>query len=339
MPLIDSVNRSLWGIIEDDMIRRFLLSCRLIFVRHATRPLRIVILTLSLLCLLAACASPLGGAQAPLSGHIRVDGSTALQPLVTKAAVLFQTAHPQVHIDVGGGGSLTGLNDLTAHKVDIGDSDVYADPATYPDPNLTDHLVCVIPFTVIVSSDVPITNLTAQQLIDIFSTGALNNWDQLGGPDLRIVPIVRPSTSGTRATFRRYVLGGRDELSNLLAVDSSQVLVKTVADTPGAIGYLAASVLNAQVHAISIGGYMATAQNIESGHYTDWSYEHMYALADSPLVDAFLNFMLTPQVQQQASALHYIAISDLKFPQLSTNSPPAALRSPYFLEPEKRYVL
>lgn len=310
-------------------------------LKHITRPSQILAFTLGTLFLFTACAGPFSSAPPPLSGHIQVDGSTALQPLVSQAATLFERQYPQVHIDVNGGGSLTGLNDVTGHKVDIGNSDIYADPATYPDPNLTDHLVCVIPFTMIVSSDVPVTSLTKANIIDIFATGQITNWDQLGGPDLHIVPIVRPPTSGTRATFRRYVLDGRDENSSLLTISSSQDVVKAVANTPGAIGYLAASVLDAQVHAISIDGQAATLQNIEAGHYYFWSYEHMYTLnvSNGSPVDAFLNFMLSPQVQQQALALHYIAIADLKFPQLSSPSSVTALSAPYFLEKRKRYVL
>lgn len=193
----------------------------------------------------------------------------------------------------------------------------------------------------IVSADVPITNLSKSDLVDIFTTGKFTNWDQLHGPDLRIVPIVRPPTSGTRATFRRYVLGGRDELSNLVTINSSQDLVKAVANTPGAIGYLAASVLDPQVHPISIDGYNATLPNIETGHYSFWSYEHMYTLnvsSGSP-IDTFLNFMLTSQVQQQASVLHYVPISNLKFSQLSPDSSVTALGVPYFREERKRYVL
>ncbi len=294
--------------------------------------------------LLAACATPFNSTTAPLSGRITVDGSTALQPLVSRAEALFEKTYPQVHIEVGGGGSLTGLNDVTTHKVDIGDSDIYADPAIYPDPNLTDHLVCVIPFTMIVSSDVNVTNLTTQDLINIFATGKVTNWSQVGGPNLPIVPLVRPATSGTRATFRRYVLGGRDELSSLLAISSSQDVVTRVAQTPGAISYLATSVLNSQVRPISINGYAASQENIEAGRYTFWSYEHMYTLntlnrANGPLIDAFLNFMLTSQIQQQVTALHYIPIADLKFPLLTSNSSVGMLRTPYFVEERKGYSI
>ena len=320
------------------------LSCSLSLIERTGQPLRIVAVLSGLLVLLAACATPFSSAPPVLSGHIKVDGSTALQPLVSKAAILFAHTYPQVHIEVDGGGSLTGLNDVTSHHVDIGDSDIYADPATYPDPNLTDHLVCVIPFTMIVSSDIHVPNLNTSDIINIFATGKDTNWDQLGGPNLPIVPIVRPPTSGTRATFRRYVLGGRDELSSLATINSSQDVVTQVAKTPGAIGYLAASVLNAQVRAISINGYAASLANIESGHYTFWSYEHMYTLntlnqANGPLIDAFLNFMLASQIQSQVTALHYFSISDLKFPLLSSQTSVGTLSTPFLTEESKRYVL
>src|SRR5579883_1232877 len=91
-----------------------------------------LLLLLGALLLLAACTGPFTSSAAPLSGHLQIDGSTALQPLVSKAATLFQQEHPQVRINVSGGGSITGLNDVTSHKVDIGNSDIYADPATRP---------------------------------------------------------------------------------------------------------------------------------------------------------------------------------------------------------------
>lgn len=262
---------------------------------------------------LAACATPGVGGTSAISGHILVTGSTALQPLATKAAQLFQQQHPAVHIEVRGGGSKQGLEDVNTHASDIGDSDIYADPTKYPDPNLTDHLICVVPFAMIVHPGVTVQSLTHSQIIDIFSTGKISNWKQVGGPDLAIVPVVRPATSGTRATFRKYILGGRDENGTLLKTDSSQTVRDTVAKTPGAIGYLAVSVLDPTVKAIGIDGQSASPANIETGRYAFWGYEHMYTLGDGVHpIDDFLNFMLTDEVQHLAQQLGYIPIADMK---------------------------
>ncbi len=280
--------------------------------------LYLLVLSLAAAIFCSGCTGPVDAQQEP-TGHIVIDGSTALQPLVKTAATLFHRQHPQATITVNGGGSVSGLKDVTSGKTNIGNSDIYADPALYPDPNLTDHIVCVVPFTMIVNPKVTVTSLTQQQIIDIFSTGKLRNWDEVGGPDLPIVPIVRPQTSGTRATFRKYVLGGGDEKGTLLQTDSSTTVRSTVAHTPGAIGYLALSVFDNSVRQVAIDGLTATAANIESGNYTFWGYEHMYTLGDNnKLISSFLDYMLTTTVQQEATKQSYIPIASMKLPSLGT---------------------
>jgi phosphate transport system substrate-binding protein len=297
--------------------------------------LHVVIISAILVIFLTGCTS-LGSTTSPtLSGHLLIAGSTALQPLVASAAESYQRQHPQVKIDVEGGGSVTGLTTVTSYKANIGDSDIYADPAQYPDPNLTDHIVCVIPFTMIVNLDVPVSTLTQQQIIDIFSTGKIHNWSQVGGPNLAIVPVVRPTTSGTRATFRKYILGGRDENGRLQKTDSSTSLLDAVAHTPGAISYLALSVADASVHEIAINNKMATPENIANGSYAFWSYEHMYTMGDNnALLSSFLDFMLTQEIQSLAQNMHYIPIANMNLSTAdgpnttitTTSSTSAALR-------------
>ncbi|GLV57654.1 phosphate-binding protein [Dictyobacter sp. S3.2.2.5] len=272
-----------------------------------------------LLCmalLLTGCAGADQQAQ-QLNGQLKISGSTALQPLVQVAAKKFMALHPETHIIVSGGGSKTGLINVFQKKSDIGDSDIYADPAIYPDPNMTDHIICVTPFVMIVHPDINITSLTKEQILDIFSTGKITNWDQIkAGLNQPIHPIIRPSTSGTRDTFRKYILGGGDEKGTLLKVDDTQQVVNTVASTPGAIGYIALSALKPTVKAIAIDGANPTAITIGNGKYNYWSYEHMYTLGDSlPLTNEFLNFMTSTTVQQEAHQLRYITIDEMNLNQ------------------------
>lgn len=269
------------------------------------------------------------GQQTPLRGHLSIRGSGALEPLVTNAAQAFHRQHPQAIFDIAKGGSLNGLNAVVSHKADIGASDIYADPALYPEPDLTDHIVCAIAFTMIVNPDVHVQSLTRQQIIDIFSTNAMRNWSQVGGNDLSIVPVIHLNTSGTRATFRKYILGGRDENGELLRTDSSLAVLDTVAHTPGAIGYIALSVLNSSVHTIAIDGISATQENIADGKYSFWAYEHMYTLGDTnTLASAFLNSLLTPEGQDLARRMGYIPISKMKIPMTARINSPFASLSP-----------
>ena len=134
-----------------------------------------------LLLALSACDETIA-TQPVLAGHLLISGSTALQPLVTFAASAFEKQNPRVQVEVHGGGSLMGLNAVTNQQADIGTSDVYADAALYSDPNLTDHIVCIVPFVVIANPNVPLTSITSQQLLIFFPPAGFRTGVSLGDP-------------------------------------------------------------------------------------------------------------------------------------------------------------
>jgi phosphate transport system substrate-binding protein len=260
----------------------------------------------------ASSSSSQNTSDTATSGQVKVIGSTAMLPLVSKAADLFHQSHPNVQVNVAGGGSVAGLEAVTTNKADIGDSDIYADPSIYPDPNLTDHIICATSFVLIADPQINISSLTTQQIRDIFS-GRISDWKDVGGPDLPIHPVIRPSSSGTRTLFEKYVLGGATENGNPLSTDSSSAVLDAVAHTSGAIGYVTSTVANSTVQTLAIDGISPTTQNIQSGKYKFWGYEHMYTLQNG--VDnttAFLDFMQSPQVQSLAQQLGYISVDAVK---------------------------
>jgi phosphate transport system substrate-binding protein len=281
----------------------------------------------AILLLFSACSpgrapssSPSMSQSSPLSsphhGSLLIVGSTALQPLTTFAASLFEKRYPGVRVVVRGGGSVFGLDAVSSGQADIGDSDIYADANLYPDPNLTDHIVCIVPFALIVNPAISLTSLTQQQIVDIFVTGKLNNWHQLGGPDMPIAPVVRSDTSGTRASFLRYVLAGQKEMKHAIRTDSSTTMLHTVARVPGAIGYLALSSLDKTVRTLAINGQTTRPEAIASGQYAFWGYEHMYTMSNrnNPMIATFLQFMLTSPIQNQAKRMEYIALDQVQLP-------------------------
>ncbi|GCE25986.1 phosphate-binding protein [Dictyobacter alpinus] len=301
-------------------------------------------LLLFLASLLTGCAGNPQQTQ-ELSGKLSISGSTALKPLVDVAAKEFMRQHPQVKITVDGGGSKKGLKNVNNKVSDIGDSDIYVDPALYPDPNMTDHIICVTPFVMIVNPGVKVTSLSKEQLIDILSSGKITNWNQIpGGNDQPIHPVVRPSTSGTRETFRKYVLGGADELVGTpLNVDDTNAVVNKVATTPGAIGYIGLSALKPTVKTVALDNFTPTAQTIGDGKYNFWSYEHMYTLGDNtPLLTEFLAFMTSPAMQKKAHDLSYITIDEMNLPKVGSlpgeqlDQPALAFSSSYESEVNRR---
>lgn len=251
-----------------------------------------------------------------LSGKITIAGSTALQPLAEQAAKMFMEKYPNVVITVQGGGSGTGLTQVVQGAIDIGNSDIFAEEKLDAEAakSLVDHKVAVVGFAVVVNKDVTVDNLTQQQLIDIF-TGKITNWKDVGGPDMKIVIINRPASSGTRATFKKVVLKGQEEAQGFaLTEDSSGAVKKAVADTKGAISYLALSYVDDTVKALKYEGVEPTAQNIIDGKYPIWSYEHMYTKGEpTGVAKAFLDFMMSDEVQKElVPKVGFIPVSEMK---------------------------
>lgn len=251
-----------------------------------------------------------------LSGSILAVGSSALQPLVDQASKSFMDKNPKVSIQVQGGGSGTGLTQVSGGQADIGNSDVFAEEKLEAGPagELVDHQVAVVAMAAVVNPDVNIDNLTKDQLVQIF-TGKITNWKDAGGPDQTIQIVNRPSSSGTRATFEKYALGTKTEdLAGAIQEDSSGNVKKLVAETPGAIGYLALSYLDDSVTTLKYDGVEATEENVANGTYPVWAYEHMYTKGEpNEVVKAFLDYMTSEEVQNgDVVELGYIPASKMQ---------------------------
>ena len=250
-----------------------------------------------------------------VSGSATAVGSSALQPLAEKAAELFMGVNPDAQVQVQGGGSGTGLTQVSEGGADIGNSDVYAEEKLEEDKaaELVDHQVCVVGFAAVVNPDVEVDNLSSDQLIDIF-TGKITNWKDVGGQDLDIVILNRPESSGTRATFKKYALNGEEEATGVaLTEDNSGTIKQAIADTEGSISYLAFSYLDDTVKALSFEGVEPTVDNVCSGDYPIWSYEHMYTNGEATgVAKAFIEYMTGDDFKEYITELGYIPISDMQ---------------------------
>ncbi|GED71435.1 phosphate-binding protein [Brevibacillus reuszeri] len=257
--------------------------------------------------------APEASKPAASSEPVTAVGSTALQPLVEQTAKDFMAKNEGVQIQVQGGGSGTGLSQVASGAATIGNSDIFAEEKKgIPANELVDHKVAVVGMAAAVSPKVKVDDLTKQQLIDIF-TGKITNWKEVGGDDMKITLVNRPKSSGTRATFSKFALDGKEEAEGITE-DSSGTVRKIIAETPGAIGYLALSYFNDTVKAVKLDGVEANAENITSNKYPVWAYEHMYTKGEaSGNAKAFLDFILTDEVQKKTiTELGFLPITDMK---------------------------
>ncbi|WP_424511365.1 phosphate ABC transporter substrate-binding protein [Scopulibacillus darangshiensis] len=249
-----------------------------------------------------------------LSGKLVVGGSSALQPLAAAAAKGFMEEHPEVQIQVQGGGSGTGLSQVAKGNLDIGMSDYFAESGDGIDANsLVDNKVAVVGMTAAVSPKAGVTKLSKEDLKKVF-TGKVKNWSELGGKDEKITLVNRPDGSGTRATFGQFALDNETPAEGITE-DSSNTVKKIVSETSGAIGYLAFSYFNDDsVTKLAINGAEATDENVTNGKFPVWAYEHMYTKGTpSKLEKAFLDYMMGDKVQGElVPSQGYISVSKME---------------------------
>lgn len=255
---------------------------------------------------------------------VTVMGSTALGPIVKKAADVFMKQNPGVQIAVSGGGSMTGLNQVAAGGCTIGISDVYATPSQEK-AGLKNHDIVVQPFVLVTHPGVGVANLSAQQAEDLF-TGKVTNWKDVGGKDQKVIRVIRPESSGTRAVQQKEVLHGKAFAKDVLIQDSTGAVVTTVASTPGAVSFVELEHLErnkARLTGLTYNGVPCTAANVKAGKYPLMSFGHAYtnpAKLTDPKVrqaaEAFIAFILSPAFQngpvEQAGYLPVAAAKTMK---------------------------
>ncbi|SFE84569.1 phosphate ABC transporter substrate-binding protein PstS family protein [Trichococcus pasteurii] len=240
-------------------------------------------------------------------------GSSALQPLVEAAGEQFSAENLGKFVNVQGGGTGTGLSQIAAGAVDIGNSDIFAEEREGIDASqLVDHRVAIVGITPIVTPGVGVTDLSMEELRGIF-TGKYSNWSELGGKDLPIVVLNRAKGSGTRATFDKWVLAGEESIITQ-EQESNGTVRQIVASTPGTISYVSFSYVNEDVKALSIDGVKPTPENVTTNAWVIWAYEHMYTNGEpTGLTKEFLDYMLSEDVQGNLiEALGYIPSTDMK---------------------------
>jgi phosphate transport system substrate-binding protein len=258
---------------------------------------------------LALSAATLGAVMSTTAAQaqtVTVMGSTALGPLVKRAAEMYMKSHPGVQIAISGGGSMTGLNQIAAGNCTIGISDVYATDDQRK-TGIQNHDIVIEPFTLVVNPSVSVRNLSAQQAEALF-TGSISNWNQVGGAGMKVIRINRPESSGTRAVQQKTVLNGKPFSSDQLIMDSTGAVLTAATTTKGAIAFVEldfAEKNKGKIEAVSYNGAFCTPANVKAGKYPLFSYGHAYtnpAKADAKtqaVAEDFLKFILSQSFQDE----------------------------------------
>ncbi len=104
---------------------------------------------------------------------------------------------------------------------------------------LTEIPVAIDGIVVAVHPTLNLPGLTIDQLGEIY-TGKITNWEELGGPNLRIIPYSRETEGGTVEFFKKNIVRQEKFGDNIQVVKTTTEALRKVARNPGAIFYASA---------------------------------------------------------------------------------------------------
>ncbi len=276
---------------------------------------------------LAGCARDPGSGPSGGSGpadYIENKGSDTIVNLALAWAEAYQDVEPEVRISVTGGGSGTGIAALVNGTVDIANAsrqikpeEIAAVEANGAAP--VEFVIARDAIAIIVNPDNPVSQLTLQQLSDIYS-GKINNWSEVGGEDRIIVRLSRETNSGTHVYFLEEVLrlGEKSDLlfsPDTLLLPSSEVISAEVRHNPNAIGYdgLGYVTEDLKVIAVSRGPgldyVLPSAETVNGGQYPIARDLYMYTAGEPEgEVRDYLQWLFSPAAQAIVAELGFVPI-------------------------------
>ena len=248
---------------------------------------------------LAGCgssnASTSGSASAQestgaLSGTISTNGSTSMEKVIGTLSEAFMGDNSGVTITYDATGSGTGIESAKNKSCDVGlSSRALKDSET----GLKSITVALDGIAIIVNADSGVSNLSLQQISDIF-TGKITNWSEIGGSDLEISCIGRESGSGTRDGFES-ITGTKDSCKLDQELTSTGAVITAVSSSKNAIGYASLSSVEGKtgVKAVTVDGVACSEATVLDGSYKIQRPFNFVVSEDaqlSPAAQAFIEF-------------------------------------------------
>lgn len=158
------------------------------------------------------------------------------------------------------------------------------------------------PIVLVGGAGVTVRNLTAQQVIDIY-TGKLLNWSALGGKAAPIRAIGREPSDASRQALQKVIPAFRDIVfgSNVKVAHLDPHLLELLDRYPSSLGFINRSAIaacNTAVVPLAFEGVAPTPKNLEKGSYPlslEFGLVYKTSTGMSPAAKAFVEFSRSPE--------------------------------------------
>jgi len=217
---------------------------------------------------------------------ITVKGSDTMVNMAQVWAARYMEKHPEVKIQVTGGGSGTGISALIGGSTDICNASRPMKASEREklkqrfNSTGVEIKAALDGLSIYLNKSNSVKELTLEQIKSIY-TGKITNWKQVGGNDAKIIVYGRENSSGTYTYLKDNVLGGDDYTSNMQSLPGTAAVVNAVAKDKNAIGFGGAGYAKDIKDALvkkdaNSPAYAPTAENIKSNKYPITRYLYMY---------------------------------------------------------------
>ena len=267
-----------------------------------------------------------------LSGTIRIDGSSTVQPLAEAAAELFQEEAPGVNITVGGAGTGDGFERFCRGEVVIADASraIEADEfEACKSKNIepVEVQVGIDGLSVVANKNLKLPDncISTEQLKELLAPNSkVKNYSELGAgfPDQDVQFFTPGTESGTYDYFTEEVLetDAEQRTENVQTSADDNQIVTGIAGTEGALGYVGYAFAEENKDKLQVlqvdggdGCVEPTIETIASGDYTPLSRPlFMYPSTETvkqPEVKAYLTFV-NDNAKVVAEESGYIPLTD-----------------------------
>jgi phosphate transport system substrate-binding protein len=271
-----------------------------------------------------------GGGGEPVSGSIRIEGSSTVQPITQAAAELFREENPEARIQIGGAGTSDGFEAFCQGDTQISDAsrpiDV-AEEVPVCEENGVEFIEIPVAYdgiSVVVNTQNDwATDVTSEELKTMWepaAEGQITQWNQVRSewPD-RPLNLYGPGTeSGTYEFFNEVIVGNEEEVnrSDYEASEDDNVLVQGVSGDQDALGYFGYSYYENNrdsLKALAVDGVEPSEESIRSGEYLLsrplFIYVSTQALENDDAVKPFVDFYLSEQnLNRLVEAAKYVTL-------------------------------
>lgn len=249
----------------------------------------------------------------------KIKGSDTCLPLSQKEAEMYMKSHPSATVTVTGGGSGVGISALMEGTTDIAQASrrIKFNERQKIQQNgdqVKEVIVAYDALAVVVHPSNPVTNLTREQLEGIF-TGKITNWKQVGGPDMKIIPYSRETSSGTYEFFKESVLRNRNYMNGIMSMPATGAIIQSISQTKGGIGYVGLAYLNGSVKPIHVsydGGKTYTEPSVANAKNKTYPIVrplyYYYMAHSTKAVKPFIDYVLSPEGQKIVKEIGFITV-------------------------------